>query len=309
VILVAACAALSLTALPSAAAREAATPSAKVVFVDVGAGDAVIIRIGDTTVLSDIGEFNIADLYEQLRKLGTDEIDAIILSHAHDDHIKNFELLLDSGLYPVRRALLSRTDHWQMTETNRDVLRALRRHDVPRTYVRAGQVYHFGGARWTILNPAAGAFTRRGQDGNVSIVYLLELNGKRLLFTGDIERAGEQAVLSRWNESEPIDLMLATHHGSRNASHTFFLDVVKPKVAVISVGKGHGHPHLDAVQRLRDTRANLWCTNWNGTVTATLPPSASGRIRISGSRHRAAWWLRSEHKTRGPCVGKELEGE
>jgi competence protein ComEC len=291
---------------PSSAARLATAP-VKVIFVDVGAGDGVVMRVGDATIISDIGEFNIPRIYEALKQIGADDIDVAILSHPHDDHIKNFELLLESRLYPVRRVLLSRNEHWRKTKTNRAVVAALTRHHVRRTYVRAGETYEFGGAKWTILNPPKDEFLKSGQEGNASIVYLLEVRGRRLLFTGDIERAGERAVVSRWTSTKPVDLLLVTHHGSNNASHDFFLNAVRPKVGVISVGPGHGHPSIGAIRRLREARMTLWCTHWNGDVTATISASASARVSVKGTRVRAAWWIRSERKSRGPCVGRQGE--
>ena len=160
-------------------------------FVDVGAGDGVVIRVGGAVVVSDIGERNIPFVYEAideaLAKTGSREIEAIIVSHAHDDHVKNFALLLESGKYKIKRALLSRNAHWSATDANRAVMSAIRRHHVPLKYVRTGQVFRFGGAKWTILNPSPGAFTKHHQVSNSSVAYALEVNGKRFLFTGDIE--------------------------------------------------------------------------------------------------------------------------
>jgi competence protein ComEC len=287
--------------------RSAARPAAEIVFVDVGAGDGVVIRVGGAVVVSDIGEQNIPFLYKALdkalAKTGSREIEAIILSHAHDDHVKNFALLLKSGKYTVKQALLSRNAHWSATDANRAVMKAIRDHRVPFTYVRTEQVFRFGGAKWTILNPSPGSFTKHHQVSNSSVAYVLEVNGKRFLFTGDIETAGERAVVSEWQRLElgPVDVLLATHHGSKYASHEFFLDAVKPKSAVISVNRGHGHPDPEAIHRLRDAGAAIWCTAWNGTVTATVPAGA-GKVRLRSSENSAPWWLRGEHRSRGACV-------
>jgi competence protein ComEC len=199
-------------------------------------------KVGDAVVVSDIGEFNIPAVYKALDGLGTSEVEALILTHAHDDHVKNAALLLESRLYPVRRALLSRNSHWEGTIANRRVMRDFEQHDVPITYVRAGQTFDFGDARWTILNPPQGRFTTSGQVGNGSIVFVLEARGKRFLFTGDIESAAEHLVVEEIQERAlaPIDVLLVTHHGSKNASHAFFLDAAQPKRGVISVGRGHG---------------------------------------------------------------------
>lgn len=287
--------------------RSAARSPAEIVFVDVGAGDGVVIRVGGVVVLSDIGEQNIPFLYkaldEALAEIGSREIEAIILSHAHDDHVKNAALLLESRRYTVKRVLMSRNAHWSATDANRAVMNAIRRFRVPLRYVRTGQIFRFGGAKWTILNPTRGAFTKHHQVSNSSVAYALEVNGKRFLFTGDIELAGERAVVSELQRLElgSADVLLATHHGSKYASHDFFLDAVKPKSAVISVNRGHGHPDPEAIQRLRNAGAAIWCTAWNGTVTATVPVGAP-RVRLRSSENSAPWWLRGERRSRGACV-------
>jgi beta-lactamase superfamily II metal-dependent hydrolase len=100
-----------------------------------------------------------------------------------------------------------------------------------------------------------------------------------------------------------VDLLLVTHHGSKNASHKFFLDAAQPKAGVISVGRGHGHPDEEALERLRalTPRPSLWCTDWNGNVRATV--STSGTLQVRGtSPTTAAWWLKNELRSRGPCV-------
>jgi competence protein ComEC len=302
------CAFVLMAGFASAAPPRSAAPiSAEIVFVDVGAGDGVVIRVGGAVVLSDIGERNIPFVYtaldSALAKIGSRQIEAIILSHAHDDHVKNFALLMESRRYTVKRVLLSRSAHWGATDANRAVMSAIRRHRIPLSYVRTGQVFHFGGAKWTILNPPRGAFTKHHQVSNSSVAYTLEVNGKRFLFTGDIEKSGEQAVVAEWQQLElgPVDVLLATHHGSKYASHDFFLDAVKPKSAVISVNRGHGHPDLEAIRRIRSAGAAIWCTAWNGTVTATVPMGA-GKVRLRSSENSAPWWLRGERRSRGVCV-------
>src|SRR6266511_1892963 len=270
-------------AVSGASARPAA-PAATLVFVDVGVGEGVVMRVGDAIVVSDIGEINIPKIYAALERLEATEIDVAILSHPHDDHIKNFELLLGSELFPVRRALLSRSEHWQKRRRTGTCSRPC----VATRFASATSVPASAttSARrpGTILKPPRGAFLQEGQEGNASIAYLLELAGRRLLFTGDIERAGERAVVSRWSESEPTDLLLVTHHGSKNASHPFFLEAVKPEQAVISVGRGHGRGNswLSAASNTRSADRR------RGRPTCRRSTCSSCRnIRISSSFARS----------------------
>lgn len=95
--------------------------------------------------------------------------------------------------------------------------------------------FSWGGAIWTILNPPKDQFgASESQAGNVSIVHLLEFNGKRLLFTGDIEP----------NVADSVNVFLMTHHGASRSSSKK-LDEIRPWWVVISAGKDNDyhHPH------------------------------------------------------------------
>ena len=120
----------------SAAPQRSAAPSAaEIVFVDVAAGDGVVIRVGGAVVAERHRRaehpLRLRAIDKALAKTGSREIEAIIVSHAHDDHVKNVSLLLESGKYKIKRALLSRNAHWSATDANRAVMSAIRRHRIP----------------------------------------------------------------------------------------------------------------------------------------------------------------------------------
>lgn len=95
----------------------AANP-ARIVFVDIDQGDGVVMKIGGKVIVSDAGEFRIDAVNEELERLEAKRIDVAILSHPHDDHVKNFVALF--ARWEVKKAVLSRSEWWEGTKTGGD---------------------------------------------------------------------------------------------------------------------------------------------------------------------------------------------
>ncbi len=307
-LLVIALVALVLTVGGSASARvadhaAASASTAKIVFVDVGQGDGVVMKIGSKIIVSDAGEFELENMNDALHSLGATRIDVAILSHPHQDHVKNFIGLF--ATWDVKKAVLSKSGYWQGTETNRDVMDAIKDEGLTPTYVRVGQSFSWGGASWQILNPLEGEFTANSSTvaGNASVAYLLRVNGVELLFTGDIEKEVSIDLASRLAPKLDgrVEVFLVTHHGSKKGSPTELLDVARPRFAVLSTGPNtHGHPTAETIARLKAVPATIWCTDVNGSVTARI--SASGTLTWSTTGQKAAWWNANTKKKTGSCV-------
>jgi beta-lactamase superfamily II metal-dependent hydrolase len=100
----------------------------------------------------------------------------------------------------------------------------------------------------------------------------------------------------------PIDIFLATHHGSKEGSIKELLDVIRPRWAVLSTGRnGYEHPSLEAIERLKAEGASIWCTAVNGSVTARISPA--GELTWRASRQRAPWWSRRRGRRRERASG------
>ena len=221
-----------------AQSRSAAKP-AKIVYVNVGQGDGVVMRIGGKIIVSDTGEQFPEHMDETLHALKAKQIDVAILSHAHEDHVKNtIRLIRDFG-WTIKLAVLSDSAWWEGTGTNRELMDLLREKKVPRVIATRGQTYDWGGASWRILNPPVHEFTGgASQAANASVAYLLTVNGVQALFTGDVEpKVGRRiAVELKPLLPRPVDIFLATHHGSKFGSVSELLDAIHPHWAVISAG-------------------------------------------------------------------------
>ncbi len=279
---------------------------AKIVFVNVEQGDGVVMKIGGQVIVSDAGEHQVETVDATLRFLKAKQIDVAILSHPHDDHVKNFTALLKTYGWKIKLAVVSSSAWWQGTKTNRELMKTLAEANVPIQVVRRGDHFEWGGADWRILNPPAGEFIGGStQAANASIVYLLRVNGIDALFTGDIERRVAKNVATLLDPAldEPLDIFLATHHGSKEGSIDELLDVTKPRWAVLSTGRnGYEHPSVEAIERLEAEGASIWCTDVNGSVTARI--SAAGRLTWRASLQVAPWWSAKSQKRIGSCVGR-----
>jgi competence protein ComEC len=294
-----------LLVLPSAAGAETgrldATQPAKVVFVDVGQGDGVIIKVGGRIIVSDAGLPSAADeMHAALAQLDANRhIYRAILSHAHADHVGGFIGLLENFGYTIDAAVYAPHPYYSKTQTNETLLDVLADHGVPLIAATKGDRFLWGGASWRILNPPEGAFQGQGEEANASLAFRLRTLGSDLLFTGDIERDAQAGLIESWTFGR-VEVFLVTHHGSNLASTNELLDTIDPVYSVLSTGPNtHGHPGTYAVERLKSSGTTIFCTEQNGTLTLTL--ESGGALDWRASRQEQPWWNPTDGR-KGRCV-------
>ena len=244
----------------------------KIVFVDVGQGDAILITSGKTDVLVDGGpEGSDAAVAAAMRKAGMDDLDVVVATHMHADHVGATDELIER--YRPRRLLLAGA----CSPTLKDALRGA---GGKLEQARRGDTYRWGALRVKVLSPA----TIGGEANEDSLVLLLEVAGRRILLTGDLTGPNEAAVGTICARGPPLFILKVAHHGSRYSTGTGFLEDTRPRFAVITVGpNSYGHPTPDTVGRLRASGARVYTTQKNGTITVTILPSGVGRWRFGRS--------------------------
>jgi competence protein ComEC len=308
VAVLAALALLVMLSGPPAAPAATSGTKATIRFVDVGQGDGVVMRIGNKLIVSDVGEHNIEAVNNALEKLNwrsSRMIDVAILSHPHQDHVSNFPELAKT--WKVKMAVISESNYWTATDSNRAVMKAIKNEGIKPTYVAQSDKFDWGGAKWTILNPPKDQFGEfESQAGNVSIVYLLELSGKRLLFTGDIEPSVADRIageLKPYLDGKRVNVFLMTHHGANSSSSKKLDQVIRPWWVVISASEAntYHHPQRKAVNRLKAIDgATIWCTPTNGTVTVKINAAEDISWTAIGTL-KAPWWSGHEKVQHGKC--------
>lgn len=255
-----------LTALTLAcSAAQADANGVELVFLDVGQGDAIVIRAPEGNVaLIDAG--NDAEILPLLESLGVTSIDLVIASHLDFDHI--------GGIDEVLRAIPvgSYMDNGDANDTQsyRELVHTLRAAQV--NYLPAvSQTIALGSVGLTILPPPS--WGRSANDESIGV--LVEYGEFRALLTGDSEVDELNYFLSMGLPQ--VTVLKAAHHGARNGVTPRWLDVTKPKVVVISVGAGnaYGHPDPWALRYYEAVASEVYRTDLHGHVAVTGSPDGS----------------------------------
>lgn len=259
---------LTLCAVPILSAVRVASQDVvvpRLTVLDVGQGDALLLRTPGHAVLIDSGgrvgddRFGESTLLPLLLDRGVRRLDAAILTHAHPDHCGGMPAVL--GALPVRALWLSPQRF--RGPCAQELLEAGSRHATPLRLVRGEEVRWIGGLR-LILRVAARRF-KRSPENNGSVVTEVGMGARSLLLTGDIEADAEESLAPRLR---PAAILKVAHHGSRTSSTPEFLDAVRPSIALISCGQGNlfGHPHASVLDTLSRRGIRVWRTDRNGSI-------------------------------------------
>jgi competence protein ComEC len=235
-------------------------------FFDVGQGDAILVKTPlHQKILIDGGPNNTI-----MNKLGKNlpfydkEIDLMILTHPHADHLTGLIEVLKR--YKVKKILATGVLH--TTSEYLSWLEEIKKQNIPMQIAKASQIIDLsGGIKIEILHPLEDLSGKRVRDlNNSSIVFKLTFNKNSFLFTGDAELEVEKKLINS-NFDLKADVLKLAHHGSKNATSQAFLDKVLPQIAVISVGKNNfGQPSQSVINRLKRIGTHVFRTDKNGDI-------------------------------------------
>lgn len=236
-------------------------------MLDIGQGDAALIRTKDQTIMIDTGDVDQRDKLVQLLKgRGIKTIDKLIITHPHADHIggayalfKNFTVknVYDNG-------------DKANTQTYLTYLKWINEKKIAYHQIKAGDELDFGGGvKFKVFSPTENMLKTSDDLNNNSIVGQLQYNKFTMMFTGDVESKAEGNIVKTYGDQIQSLVLKSPHHGSRTSSSDAFLKALKAKDVLISVGKDndYGHPHKQALDRYKKNNMKVYRTDEMGTIT------------------------------------------
>ena len=242
----------------------------------MGQADAAVLTDGRETVVIDTGE-NGSDLAAWLMSVGR-RPDTLILTHLHSDHCGGARQLLESGLVPGIVLLPEGAENQKIDAAGYEILSLLEEKGARIDHVSRGDEIATARARLTFLWPEKDT-VRRGQEANLySLAGIIDVQGVRLLFTGDLDGAYED------HAAVPADILKVAHHGSGGSTYEAFLDTVRPANLILTCESGRALPNINALARLEACGADLWRTDETGAVT----------VRFSGGDYTITPYLKQE---------------
>jgi competence protein ComEC len=262
-------------------------------FLDVGQGDGAVIRTpGGHWVVIDAGPKT--DRFDAGRRIvapfllrhGVTRLSALIVSHAHADHLGGVEAVLDR----VPADLVMDPGELLSDSLYLGFLDHLAAFHIPWEVGRPGQRFVIDSVTFTVLHPDT-SWVEWGEDLNEdSIVLLLQYRNFRALFPGD---AGFRAEARLRGKVGRLNLLKVGHHGSCTASGDEWLTELRPTAVVVSVGavNRYGHPCPATLSRLASHGASIWRTDREGDVTVETDGTT---MTVQAKRGTERFRVRSE---------------
>ncbi len=240
-------------------------------FIDVGQADCALIECGGAYVLIDGGNRDDGQkVISYLQSYGVEELEAVICTHAHEDHVGGLPAVL--AVYPTAQVYAPTKTYSSNIFDDFLYYVDQQRLEVtipaPGTRIALCGDDQSSGAELTILGPVKSY----AETNDTSIVVMLEYGDTSFLFTGDMEVAAENDMLDYWDGKVDwnVDVLKVGHHGSTTSSGYRFVYETDPEYAIISCGKdnSYGHPHDEIVDRYNDAGIPMFRTDELGTILA-----------------------------------------
>ena len=246
----------------------------EVTVVDVGQGDSIFLRSmkGDT-ILIDVGgkvTFGLKEKWQEssqtsnaektlipyLQARGVSQIDYLVLTHTDTDHIGDLEEV--AKCFKIKEICVS-----QGALTKPSFVKRLRTIKCPVHTLKAGDKLPMMGSNLQVLYP-----NKVGDGGNNdSIVLYGKLLGSSFLFTGDLEKEGEEELMASYPTLR-ASVLKAGHHGSKGSSSEAFLDQLHPSLALVSAGENnrYKHPNDETIERFKQRHIKILRTDKDGAI-------------------------------------------
>ncbi|MEO8385528.1 MAG: DNA internalization-related competence protein ComEC/Rec2 [Betaproteobacteria bacterium] len=267
-----------------------------VTLLDVGQGLATVVRTANHALVYDAGPRWNPDadtgnriIAPYLRGEGIRELDALVVSHADEDHSGGTKSLIDM-----------RKPKWVLTSMDEksEILRGATEIMRCEWMASGGDSWRWDGVDFDIIHPEKDAYDSNGiKTNNLSCTLKITAPGGSILMTADIEKLSEKQLLERFEDEPAVlksDVLVVPHHGSRTSSTDAFLDAVSPTIALIPVGyrSRFRHPNGAVMDRYAARNIPIFRTDLLGAITLRFARDAHGKPVMSTFRQQSQrYWL------------------
>ncbi|MBC8589794.1 ComEC/Rec2 family competence protein [Wansuia hejianensis] len=231
-------------------------------FIDVGQGDAILVKKGQESMVIDAGKnSNEKLIVNYIKRQNINKIKYVIGTHPHEDHIGGLDSVIDN--FDIENVIMPNIT--TNTRTFESVLDSIVKKGLTITKAQSGKEYDLDGAKITILAPNSEEYSGLN---DYSVVVKLTHGKTSFVFTGDAEKTSEKEMVEVYGSKLKADVLKLGHHGSTTSTTKDFFRLVDPDIAVITVGKdnGYGHPHKKIIDMLKKNDTALYRTDRHGTI-------------------------------------------
>lgn len=261
------------------AASNRINPYGEIVMIDVGQGDAVLIKEPfnkEVTLIDTGGVMNWRELEEWERKqepftmgshilapllksMGISRIDTVVITHLHYDHYGELASLTEN----IEVISIAGTAGTLKHPSFQNKLLEMDSNDLYFKIIETSTESFFSD-RLTVLKDT---LNDKDNINNQSVVMVGKYGKLVWMFTGDIEFERENQLLKDYPNLR-MDVLKVAHHGSSTSSTEKFIEQTKPEYALISVGEinRYAHPNEDVLQRLEKNKTSIFRTDYNGSI-------------------------------------------
>lgn len=256
-------------------APEAPAGELEVHFIDVGQGDAILLRCDGEAALVDAGTPDCREsLLEYLQGQRLEEPKYVFASHPHADHIGSMAAVIDA--FGCQTFIMP--DMVSYTRAFENMLDSVERCGAETQLGKAGDTFELGQAQLELLWPAQGY---EAEDANnISLVIRVTYGPYSFLLTGDAETSVEKEFVSNLPATT---VLKAGHHGSKTSSSQALLEAARPEYCVISVGAGnsYGHPSPETLEKLEQLGCQIYRTDLQGDIVFRIE---EGQLYVDTAR-------------------------
>ena len=235
----------------------------KIHFIDVGQGDSIFIELpNNTTMLIDAGEASKGQVVANyIKELGYSKINYLIGTHPHTDHIGGLAYIINNfsieSIYMPKAVSSSKTYENLLNTISEKALKI-------KTAKAGVNVFYNNNLKIDIIAPNSDSYS---DLNNFSVVIKITYGNRNFLFMGDAETKSENEIMT----NVFADVIKIGHHGSDTSSGQSFVNKVKAKYAIITVGSNnkYNHPYQTIIDRWTNVGSTIYRTDLNGNIVVT----------------------------------------